>query len=390
MSIAQTLDKNMSMAYIPDKEAIFRHILIKGGFDSTFIHTICRLFDSVDAFWNSPKKQWQNILKNETLEKFQNIKTTSNIDTEFSLLIEQGINLVIPEQQEYPKLLKEVYMPPKLLYYRGNINKLNKDFSMSIVGSRKTSAYGKAAVAEIVRGLAHKNINIISGLALGADACAHENALRNNLYTAAVLGSGIIDANIFPRANYHLAQRILESGGCIISEYPPDAPAYPSNFPARNRIIAGLAKAILVSEATNGSGSLITAHIGLEENRDIWAIPGQIFDALSVGTNRLIYKGARPAINAKVIFEEYFGLEEEKSQKEKETTKPSLFSDSIEEQILKLLQKNKMDIEEIFSSVNAPSGEINQALTSLEISDKIIIESGLVFARHLTKLKNDE
>jgi len=378
------------MAYIPDKEAVFRHILIKGGFDSTFIYTICRLFNSVEIFWNSPQKQWRMILKNEELEKFQNIRASSSIDVEISLLLKQEISLVMPEQQEYPKLLKEVYMPPKLLYYRGNISKLNKDFSLSIVGSRKTSTYGKAAIAEIVRGLAHKNINVISGLALGADACAHENALRNNLYTAAILGSGIINENIFPRSNYHLAQRILEAGGCIISEYPPEAPAYPSNFPARNRIIAGLAKAILVSEAANGSGSLITAHIGLEENRDIWAIPGQIFDALSVGTNRLIYKGARPAINAKVILEEYFGSEEEKSQKQNEAVKLSLFSNSsIEEQILKLLQKNKMDIEEIFSSIKAPSSEVNQALTSLEISDKIIIESGLVFARHLTKLKND-
>ena len=389
MSIDRTFKKHLNTAYIPNREAVIRHILVKHGFSSTYIYNICCSFNTVSEYWDMPTKTLQSGFKNENLEKFLEVRAKSDINKEESALLKHGVNLTIPEQQDYPKLLRETYIPPMLIYYRGNIKKLNKGFSLAIVGSRKTSEYGQAVIASIISELTHKNINIISGLAIGADAYAHENALRNNLYTAAVLGSGVTDESIFPRSNYNLAQRILEADGCIISEYPPGAPAYPTNFPARNRIIAGLSKAIIVSEAANGSGSLITANFGLEENRDIWAVPGSIFNALSTGTNLLIYKGARPVINAKVILGEYFDLEEEPQQKQKEVAKPTLFSSSIKDQILELLQKNKMDIEEIFSSIKAPSSEINQALTSLEISNKIIIDSGLCYARHLTKLKND-
>ncbi len=184
--------------------------------------------------------------------------------------------LKIPKNHgEYPEILKHIHNPPENLYIRGGLQ--NGLLPIAIVGSRKMSTYGKQAVEFIVSGLQGFSVSIISGLAFGVDAQAHQSALQHGIHTVAVLGSGIDDQSIYPRANRGLANEILSSGGAIISEYPEGTKALDYHFPNRNRIISGISKCIIIIEADFKSGSLITAKFALEQNRDVFAVPGSIF-----------------------------------------------------------------------------------------------------------------
>lgn len=214
-----------------------------------------------------------------------------------------SIKKILPSDPLYPTVLHEAKVPPKPLYVRGN---LPQDWqrSLSVVGARKMTHYGRAATSALVPDLTSAGVIIVSGLALGIDGHAHELALRTGI-TVAVLGSGVDDASIAPQTHVHLAQRILENGGAIISSYAPKTAAYKSHFPERNNIIAGLTRGTIVVEAAHQSGALITAFQALEMNRDVWAVPGPITSAMSVGSNRLLFLGALPALSSKRILKHY-------------------------------------------------------------------------------------
>ena len=192
---------------------------------------------------------------------------------------------------KYPKQLREIYNPPKRIYAIGNIEILNK-VGIAIVGSRKATEYGKKVAFRLSKDLSERDIVIISGLAKGIDSYAHIGSLNvQNGKTIAVLGSGI--KVIYPKENIELARQIVRKGGCIISEYPPDDTPNKSNFPERNRIISGLSKGVVIVEASEKSGALITADFALEQGREVFAVPGNIYSTTSVGTNKLIQQGAK-------------------------------------------------------------------------------------------------
>lgn len=192
---------------------------------------------------------------------------------------------------KYPKQLREIYNPPKRIYAIGNIEILNK-VGIAIVGSRKATEYGKKVAFRLSKDLSERDIVIISGLAKGIDSYAHIGSLNvQNGKTIAVLGSGI--KVIYPKENIELARQILRKGGCIISEYPPDDTPNKSNFPERNRIISGLSKGVVIVEASEKSGALITVDFALEQGREVFAVPGNIYSTTSVGTNKLIQQGAK-------------------------------------------------------------------------------------------------
>lgn len=192
--------------------------------------------------------------------------------------------------EKYPDLLRQMPDPPTKLYYRGNLDIL-KQPTLAVVGSRKYSQTGKISCQQIVGPLAKKGAVIVSGLAIGIDAIAHETALANQGLTVAVLGTGLNDNVFYPKQNKKLAQMILERGGLILSEYPPDYEANKQSFPKRNRIVAGLSLGVLIVEADIRSGSLITARCALDYNRDVFAIPYSI-NHDKQGTNELIKRGA--------------------------------------------------------------------------------------------------
>lgn len=205
------------------------------------------------------------------------------------MVIENQIITISIESNNYPEKLKKIYDPPKVLYVLGNEQILNND-SIAIVGCRKATEYGKKAAIYFASNLAKQDITIISGLAKGIDSYAHIGALQAKGKTIAVIGSGL--DIIYPTENQKLAQEIIKSGGAIISEYPLGTKPEKEHFPARNRIISGLSDSVLVVEAKEKSGSLITADFAMEQGKDVFVVPGNINSLNSVGTNNLIKDGA--------------------------------------------------------------------------------------------------
>lgn len=201
-----------------------------------------------------------------------------------------NIDIISIEDKQYPNILKEIYDPPICLYIRGNKEILNNK-SISIVGCRKATDYGRKVARDFAYNISKQDINIISGLAIGIDSEAHLGAVEANKKTVAILGNGL--DTIYPKENINLSQKILDSGGTIISEYPLGTKPKKENFPARNRIISGMSSGLLVVEAKEKSGTLITVDFALEQGRDVFVVPGNIVSENSVGTNDLIRQGAK-------------------------------------------------------------------------------------------------
>jgi DNA processing protein len=274
--------------------------------------------------------------------------------------------------ENYPEALKKISNPPKKLFYRGQINKNEK--CVAIVGSRNPTSYGKQVALEFSRFLSQNGITIVSGLAMGIDAIAHQGCLETDSRTIAVLGSGIDDKTISPARNKNLAKQILEKGGLILSEYPEGTPGLKHHFPSRNRIIAGLSLGILIVEAKEKSGALITADFGLKYKRKVFAIPGTIYSPLSKGCNKLIQKGAILANEPRDILDN-LGI----SQKEQKKMEMK-FSSPFEKLICEILQEKPLSIEEIIAKSKQPTEKILQNLVLLELEDKIQNLGGNIYS----------
>lgn len=268
------------------------------------------------------------------------------------------------EDKVYPRLLKEIHKPPEILFARGNLELLNKDNSLAVVGTRKCSEYGKSTTKSIIQDLSLYDIVIVSGLALGIDAVAHRSALENNIPTTAVLGGSVDDSSIYPSINRSLAKRILENNGLIISEYPKGSSTFPSNFLERNRIIAGLSKGTLVIEAPVRSGALSTARHAYEENRSVYAVPGNIDSYISDGTNHLIKQGAMCITSAKDIVSDFQMTEKKKSV---------IDLSEKEEEIFDIIKQHKepIHINKISENTGIENQEIINSLINLTLLDYI-------------------
>lgn len=234
-------------------------------------------------------------------------RTALDPEQQFKQLERHAIWMMAEDDPSFPSPLREIPHPPILLYGKGERFDMHRTH-MGIVGTRRPTAYGKEATATIGAGLARHGFTIVSGLAVGIDTIAHEASLAANTPTIAVIGSGLDEASIFPRQNILLSRRIAAGGGSVISEYAPGTPPTKEHFPLRNRIIAGLCRGVCVVEARIRSGALITAQLALEQNRDVFAVPGSIFSPTSQGANLLIQQGAKLVTRAEDICEEW-GIE---------------------------------------------------------------------------------
>ncbi|WBW94818.1 DNA-processing protein DprA [Oceanirhabdus sp. W0125-5] len=204
--------------------------------------------------------------------------------------LKMNISSIDLNDKYYPKLLKEIYDPPSVLFYRGKIDSINEKENLSIVGSRKSSHYGEEVIKGIVKYLREYNVNTISGGALGIDSLCHNYSIKNKLDTFAVLGSGL-DV-LYPYTNKKMFENIIHNGGAIISEFVLGTKPMRYNFPKRNRVISGISQLLLIVEASCKSGSLITMGQALEQGRDVMAVPGNIFSESSKGCNKIISEGA--------------------------------------------------------------------------------------------------
>lgn len=303
-------------------------------------------------------------LKEKEINYFLAKKTSINVDEEFEKLLKENIKLITIKDEKYPKLLKEIFTPPPVLYLRGEID---ANPCIGIVGTRKYTSYGQQVVENITRDLSKSNITIVSGLALGIDALAHQEAINNKNKTLAILGSGVNQSSIYPTRNRGIAEKILNTGGAIISEYPYGTPPLKQNFPARNRIISGLSLATLVIEAPKESGALITANFALEQNRDVFAIPGNIFSNNSEGTNNLIKKGASPVTSANDILEE-LNLKEIIN---KNVEKNIIPDNPEEEKIISALSQEPIHIDKIAKITNFDIKKVSSTLTIMEIKGMV-------------------
>lgn len=262
----------------------------------------------------------------------------------------------------FPESLKHIASQPAHLQYVGNIEGLLAKPRLAIVGSRKVSAYGKSITLKLAREAAERGIVIVSGLALGVDGIAHQGALEAGGLTIAVLPSGL--DKVYPAAHRDLAERILQRGGVLITEYPFNTAPYKTNFLARNRIISGLSEAVLITEAATRSGSLNTASHALEQGRTVMAVPGNITSELSAGTNNLIKAGAVPVTEIRDILA-VMGLTQNT------TTAVPMGATEAENTILRLMASGTSDAGQLLHDSALAPPIFNQTLTMLEITGKI-------------------
>lgn len=320
-------------------------------------------------FNDNPKDVWDNFAKENSYLKLDSeavnylIKSKDNFEESFiKRLKSENSQIVTLLDEDYPKKLKEIEDPPYILYYKGSLKSIN-NLSIAVVGSRKATSYGKWAAEKFTAELSAFGVNIISGLAFGIDAIAHKTALKSNATTIGVIGCGI--DIIYPKSNEHLYGEIAEKSGAVITEYPFGMQPLPNNFHARNRIISGLSNGVLVIEAQERSGTLITAGHAANQGREIFAVPGNIDSLYSKGTNALIKDGAKITTSINDIIEEIIELKEKVKQKQSCIDCSNLTDDEME--IVRSLKTGIKTIYELNEETNMEIGSLLSLLTMLEM-----------------------
>ena len=335
---------------------------------------IRRFNDSQNLLYHISDNQIRNICSQKTIDT---LLSTWNEDKYKKLcdnLLEKGIETVNITENIYPYRLKNINDAPFLLFYKGNIQKLNENKSAAIVGSRKSTYYGKNISNLISRELSTYNINIISGLAAGIDGFAHKSCLDAEGYTCAVLGSGI-DV-IYPKKNTDLYNDIGRKG-CLLSEYMPGTPPYAYNFPYRNRIISGLSDIVIVIEAGYKSGSLITANAALNQGKDVMAVPGSVFSEMSKGTNELIKDGAYVFTCTDDILY-LLGIDWKKKIKNN-VSHINISAD--EQRVIKFIGSTPVHIDNIIKLSNIDIKQLYELLFELQLKNEIICLAGNYYAK---------
>jgi len=274
-------------------------------------------------------------------------------------------------KNKFPKALLEIPQPPENLWTVGELPPEDLVY-LSVVGSRKNTSYGREACEKIIAGLKGYPIVIVSGLAMGIDAIAHKKALSVGLKVLVFPGSGLSPLAMYPKTNAKLAEEIIENGGCLISEFEPDFKATLWGFPMRNRLMAGISKAVLIIEAEERSGTLITARLTTEYNRDLLVVPGSIFSPNSKGVNKLLHQGAAPVTCSEDVLEALgFELPKDKEKQAK------LFFDLLpeEKKIMDLLRE-PMPRDDLIRALKIPTPTANALLSVMEIKGLIKEELG--------------
>ncbi len=311
---------------------------------------------SAERLWDSFDSEGKYVLDEKTFASLKRTRSEEFIARAKRYLKDNNIEYVTRADPVFPALLSQREVdPPPVIYYKGNLD-IARSPCIAVVGTRRSSQYGKYATEKIASALAER-FAVVSGLATGIDGFAHKAALDAGGKTIAVLGSGLF--NMTPVSNTALFDEICKRG-LVISEYTPDVHASVYTFPQRNRIISGLSKGVLVVEAADKSGSLITADCALEQGRDVFAVPGDIDKPRSFGTNKLIKQGAVAVTCAKDIFD-YYGMEAEPEKKN--TGELDMF----EKRILEVLSEGEMSFDGLAEATGLSVSELNTALASLMI-----------------------
>ena len=315
----------------------------------------------------SGKNEFLNLgLEKDLVESWLKLKVEINLETETAKLEKENISLLTFLDDTYPKLLLEIPKYPPILYVRGQMQN-NDELCFGVVGTRKITTYGRSIIPDLITPLVKAGAVIVSGMAFGVDSEAHKIAVQNHKRTIAVLGGGVDNHTIYPKHHQFLAEEILNTGGALISEYPIGTPNFKQNFVARNRIISGLSIGTLVIECDLESGSLITARHALDQNRQVYAVPGPIYSPESRGPNNLLKLGAKAVTEAKDILED-LNLQ----NLPEEIDNQQIFGDNpLETKLLNSITKQPMLVNELIKLSGQEAGEVLSALTYLELKGKI-------------------
>lgn len=323
----------------------------------------------VERAWKTSESVAARCLDQRSLASFLTARRRIDLETAMAALSRADAQALLRSDPLYPPLLRQIDRAPQILFVRGDPAWLAVR-SLAVVGTRQVSAYGQRATAHLVDDLAAAGLGIVSGAALGVDALAHRRALEAGAPTIAVLGSGI--DRCYPRANQHLVADIA-ARGAVVSELPPGAEPLRGNFPARNRIISGLALATLVVEAGQRSGALITAEFALAQGRDVFAVPGEIFNAQAEGANRLLASGAGVATSALDILTA-LDLSCVADQNLLRRRRPA---DPVEAAILDALRPGALDTDSLARALRAPVAQVARSLTLMELKGMVQPSAGL-------------
>lgn len=309
----------------------------------------------------------------DVVSRFLDFRRTTDPSALAEKLKRECIEFLLRTEDGYPPLLQQIADPPFALFVRGPLT-AHCSLPVAVVGTRACTPYGRTVATSLSRDLAVAGCAVISGMALGIDAVAHHAALDVGGACVAVLGTGCDEASLYPRANVGLAHRILESGGAVISEFPPGTGSNKHHFPLRNRIISGLARAVIVVEADMESGSLITARQALEQNREVFAVPGPVTSRQSSGTNHLLRLGAAPCTGAEDILD---------ALKAPTTPRARIGDLSEDERSLLTHLDEPRSADELARLAGRGIAEISPSLTSLELKGAITPQGGGVYVRSI-------
>ena len=349
---------------MPDEKKYWIGFNLVRGIGSVRFQQIQAFFGDLAIAWQAPPEAFRTAgLPEKATENLIRLREETDLDRLYDSILDQGISVLILPEPKYPKLLREIDQPPPVLYVRGELTQAD-DFSVAMVGTRKVTAYGQQIARDTSTFLAGHGLTVVSGLARGVDALAHQHALQAGGRTIAVLGSGV-DV-IYPPEHRMLADAIVENGA-IVSDYPMGTQPEGVNFPPRNRIISGLSLATIVVEAGERSGALITAEFAVEQGRDVFAVPGNVLSPMSQGTNRLIQNGAYAMISPQDVLDA-LGLER---VDEFQAARQTLPANPTEAKILQVLDYEPIHVDVICQAANMPVETVAAALTMMELKGMV-------------------
>jgi DNA processing protein len=330
------------------------------GIGAVRLQSLLNHFGDLGVAWQAPADALQAAgLSPKLVERVIQVRESVDLDRFMGKMESQKIAVLTWDDPAYPARLKQIDQPPPVLYVRGDL--IPEDtWAVAIVGTRRISAYGRQVTDEMAAFLAANGVTVVSGLARGVDAVAHQSALKAGGRTIAVLGCGV--DRIYPPEHSQMAEKMIAQGA-VLSDYAPGTPPDASNFPPRNRIISGLSMAILVVEAGETSGALITAQFAVDQGREVFAVPGNILAPQSKGTNRLIAQGAHPLLEANDLLEA-LNLTRLSQQRE---VRQALPADEVESKLLSVLSHEPLHMDEIRNQTGYPIERVSATLVMLEL-----------------------
>jgi DNA processing protein len=330
-------------------------------------------FGNVEDAWRAPELELQRVLDERSVESLVSTRRKLSLDDEMERIGRKGIDVLAIVDPAYPRLLAMIPAPPPVLYVRGQILP-EDDLAIAMVGTRRSTSYGREVASRIAAGLSEAGATIVSGLARGIDAAAHSATLKAGGRTVAVLGSGV--DIIYPAEHHGLAERIIENGA-LVSDYPPGRKPDAPNFPARNRIISGLSLGVVVIEAPNRSGALITVDFAADQGREVFIVPGSVLSDNSAGCHRLLRDGARLVTCADDVLEDLrIG-----QRREQAAVQQALPVTDAERRLMNHINADPQHIDEIVAAANLPVSEGLALISMLELKG-IVRDAG---ARHFVR-----